>query len=958
MKKFLSIFVALAMVLSLFAGVGARSAKADTFASTSGNFSGGADAVTAAKATATITLAGTWLVAETVTVGWVDTALVSHTATAIAPAAPTPTTVAAALVVAINAVVAGTAANTLGVVTLSQNAVGTAGNGRIFTATTNSVAGTVTPASGTFAGGVAAVAAVAATTTLTLSGAIATGDTVTVTWTDPAAQTATYTLIAADTTLTLVAAKLVLAINAVVAGTAANTGAVVTLTQPVANTGIAGNGETFTATTTNIAPLSITPSSLPAGTVGTAYTTTTLAVAGGTAPYTWVVTGALPAGLALSSAHVLSGTPTVAGISTITVTITDANAVAVTTALSITIAAAGVVPGATPTTLTVTSSGTFTGGVDGIGVAPVDAVGTVVAIIDGTHATVNVTTAAVGIFDTAAGNVTLTKKLFPAATSTDTDWGILGNQYITFTAAAGQILVGDEVTVTASGASAVGTVLMLGTTDGGFTTDLVNVTTAKIGTLAGVVSVMRESAAIVTSTDPNWLTVGTAQNITFTATAGLAVNDGLYVSMVQLQAAQKAYAFLTLSGATSGSLISAGTVATATWQDTTGASHTASYTVLAGGETLAAVTTKLIAAINATAGGLVTASILAASVIKVTQTVAGTVGNGKTLTGTTSATGTSLTIHTLGGLTQPAYVEVGKTIQLVAVDPTGAIVAATWTLTGAAATINANGLVMAMTDSGVTLVTAKSGTFTGTFVVVNVPTQTITSLAVKLVPAALKVAGKQQFGAIAASSGYSALDYTTQAAWTDTLPVGVISNAAPTQGLLTYSTAETGDISALAAGLTSTATATIDATGVVTVKAVPVTVTKVIVLTVGTDIVTVDGKATSVDAAPEIVNGRTFVPIRFIAETFGSTVTWLPETKGVTIVLGDTTIGLQIGNATAVINTNVITLEAAPYIKNSRTMVPLRVISESFGGDVVWDAALRTITITYVVPAPVPVPAA
>jgi len=122
----------------------------------------------------------------------------------------------------------------------------------------------------------------------------------------------------------------------------------------------------------------------------------------------------------------------------------------------------------------------------------------------------------------------------------------------------------------------------------------------------------------------------------------------------------------------------------------------------------------------------------------------------------------------------------------------------------------------------------------------------------------------------------------------------------------------------------------------------------VIVLTVGTDVVTVDGKATSIDAAPEIINSRTFVPIRFISETFGADVEWLAETQGITITLGDSTIGLQIGNATAVIDGNIVSLPAAPYIKNGRTMVPLRVISDAFGGDVVWDAALRTITITYV----------
>jgi hypothetical protein len=127
----------------------------------------------------------------------------------------------------------------------------------------------------------------------------------------------------------------------------------------------------------------------------------------------------------------------------------------------------------------------------------------------------------------------------------------------------------------------------------------------------------------------------------------------------------------------------------------------------------------------------------------------------------------------------------------------------------------------------------------------------------------------------------------------------------------------------------------------------PVDTSIVLVLTIGADIVSVNGKATSIDAAPEIVASRTFVPMRFIAESFGATVEWLPETQGITITLGEHTVGLQIGNATAVVDGTIISLPAAPYIKNGRTMVPLRLISEAFGGNVVWDAATRTITITY-----------
>ena len=72
------------------------------------------------------------------------------------------------------------------------------------------------------------------------------------------------------------------------------------------------------------AALVITTSSLPAGTVGTAYTATTLAATGGTPPYTWsVASGALPSGLSLSSAGVVSGTPTASGTFSVTLKVTD-----------------------------------------------------------------------------------------------------------------------------------------------------------------------------------------------------------------------------------------------------------------------------------------------------------------------------------------------------------------------------------------------------------------------------------------------------------------------------------------------------------------------------------------------------------------------------------------------------------------------------------------------------------
>ena len=93
------------------------------------------------------------------------------------------------------------------------------------------------------------------------------------------------------------------------------------------------------------APLTITTASLPAGTVGTAYSQT-LAATGGTTPFIWSVSaGTLPAGLSLSAGGVLDGTPTAAGTSSFTVQVTGGGTA--TKAFSVTINPAPVAGGVT-----------------------------------------------------------------------------------------------------------------------------------------------------------------------------------------------------------------------------------------------------------------------------------------------------------------------------------------------------------------------------------------------------------------------------------------------------------------------------------------------------------------------------------------------------------------------------------------------------------------------------------
>ena len=86
------------------------------------------------------------------------------------------------------------------------------------------------------------------------------------------------------------------------------------------------------------------------------------------------------------------------------------------------------------------------------------------------------------------------------------------------------------------------------------------------------------------------------------------------------------------------------------------------------------------------------------------------------------------------------------------------------------------------------------------------------------------------------------------------------------------------------------------------------------------------------DVSPQIASGRVFVPIRIVSAFFGAEVEW--KSPHIYLTLGDTTLTLTINSDTVLINDTQMTLEAAPYIKDGRTMVPLRFISEAFGYEV------------------------
>ncbi|NLD47340.1 MAG: copper amine oxidase N-terminal domain-containing protein [Clostridiaceae bacterium] len=110
--------------------------------------------------------------------------------------------------------------------------------------------------------------------------------------------------------------------------------------------------------------------------------------------------------------------------------------------------------------------------------------------------------------------------------------------------------------------------------------------------------------------------------------------------------------------------------------------------------------------------------------------------------------------------------------------------------------------------------------------------------------------------------------------------------------------------------------------------------------------VLLNGKQIQFDQPPIIQEGRTLVPLRAIFEAMEATVLWDDATKTVTSIKLETTIVLKIGDNILKKNSDEIELDVPAQIVNGRTLVPARAVAESFGADVGWDGATKTVIIT------------
>ncbi len=126
-----------------------------------------------------------------------------------------------------------------------------------------------------------------------------------------------------------------------------------------------------------------------------------------------------------------------------------------------------------------------------------------------------------------------------------------------------------------------------------------------------------------------------------------------------------------------------------------------------------------------------------------------------------------------------------------------------------------------------------------------------------------------------------------------------------------------------------------------------------VVVQIGSTKAMVNGKESTLDAAPYITKGTTMVPLRFVSEGLGfEQPEWVAELRTIIINLGGGRyLRLRIDNQIAFIeepdgSLTQKELAVAPEIKNGRTFVPLRFIGETIGAQVDWNGETKEVTLT------------
>jgi hypothetical protein len=118
-----------------------------------------------------------------------------------------------------------------------------------------------------------------------------------------------------------------------------------------------------------------------------------------------------------------------------------------------------------------------------------------------------------------------------------------------------------------------------------------------------------------------------------------------------------------------------------------------------------------------------------------------------------------------------------------------------------------------------------------------------------------------------------------------------------------------------------------------------------VVLTIGSKKAMIGDKTVELAVAPYTLDGRTMLPFRFIGEALGAKVDWEQATQAVLFKLGAREVSLTIGSKVALVNGEQVNLEVPPRLTQGTTMVPLRFVADSLGARVEWVPEKKQVII-------------
>lgn len=128
---------------------------------------------------------------------------------------------------------------------------------------------------------------------------------------------------------------------------------------------------------------------------------------------------------------------------------------------------------------------------------------------------------------------------------------------------------------------------------------------------------------------------------------------------------------------------------------------------------------------------------------------------------------------------------------------------------------------------------------------------------------------------------------------------------------------------------------------------------KIVIMSIGSAQIIVNNDVVQADAAPEVQNDRTYVPLRVLSDIFEAQCSYDSSSRQITITQGDNVIVMTVGDSSYTLNGKTLPLDAPAYIAKDRTMVPVRFIAEAFGSVVkpIYNSSGAVADILFQLPA-------